>query len=69
MKLNESTTSSHMGANTRTFAMFPMWITGKNMEGDVFKIAFIFISKDLGHDKHQVINGLHTYFLCKGGAN
>ena len=54
MVLTESTTSSHMGANSRDFMMFPKTVRGVTPAGEPFEGAIIYISKDLNHDRCQV---------------
>ena len=51
----DSTTSSHMGANTRAFMIYPSHVRAKDMAGFVHNLGIVFISLDLVHDKHQVI--------------
>ena len=47
-----STTSAYMGAGH--FAIYPTRLRLKTLEGDTKDCGLIFISTDLGHDKHQV---------------
>ena len=54
MVLSESTTSSHMGANSRDFMMYPETLRGITPAGEPFEGALIFISTDLNHDRSQV---------------
>lgn len=54
MILSEETTSAHMGANTKAFAMAPFRLRGRTPGGEPFSGGIIFISQDLNHDKCQV---------------
>ena len=55
MSFADSTTSSHMGANTRAFMIYPSDVRAKDMAGFVHNLGIVFISLDLVHDKYQVI--------------
>ena len=50
----ESTTSSHMGANTAQFAIYPVFLAVGKPDGSVSQGGMIFLSSDLKHDRHQV---------------
>ena len=55
MSFADSTTSSHMGAKPRAFMIYPSHVRAKDMAGFVHDLGIVFVSLDLIHDKHQVI--------------
>ena len=50
----DSTTGSHMGANTAQFAIYPAFLALCLPDGSVVRGGIIFLSKDTKHDQHQV---------------
>ena len=49
-----STTSSHMGANTAQFCIYPAFLAVRLTDGRVVRGGIIFLSWDTKHDRHQV---------------
>ena len=50
----DSTTSSHMGANTAQFCIYPAFLAMRLTDGRVVRGGIIFLSRDTKHDRHQV---------------
>ena len=50
----DPTTSAKMGANTVQFCIYPVYVIFGLEDGTVVKGGFIFLSRDLKHDRHQV---------------
>ena len=49
-----STTSSHMSANTAQFCIYPAFLAMRLTDGRVVRGGIIFLSRDTKHDRHQV---------------
>ena len=50
----DATTSSKMGANTVQFCIYPVYVVFGLPDGTVVRGGFVFLSRDLKHDRNQV---------------
>ena len=64
----DPTTSAKMGANTVQFCIYPVYVIFGLEDGTVVKGGFIFLSRDLKHDRHQVGSCVRECVSYGGGS-